>query len=635
MIQVERVEDRVWLRAAWYPGLPAKCKSVPGARWRDADKVWTYPLDIEVCRLLRTTFGQQLQIGPQLREWAVRAKADEKKLADAMDIDLTKPIVLERVPSLAPMMWEAMRARGYQPVAAMFGSIVGSHVNADQQGLGKCIESFAALIESGVTGDVLIVGPRTSLRVTWQREIIKWLSDLDGGVRYLVVDSKLGAGLKRSLAIADFLNGPSARLRFVLVNAEMCRVKPTCRDDLCNGRGMACESKHDNVPVHSSLFMRRWAAVIGDEVHRYLMHANPRSKSVSQVGLGLQTLDADLRIALSGTPMRGKPRKIWATLRWCRPDLYPSEWRWSKFYFETEADGYAYGGEKVTENLRADREAAFNRELSRLVLRRTKSELRAINPEWAPPDKMYFEAWVDLDPQQRKQYAAMEKAAEVDIGGEVLSANGILAEMTRLRQFACASGTLRSGEFFPELPSSKFDWTVEFLGRRGIIGKATEDEGDSKVVIASQFAKIINLYHRELEALGIPCFKLTGATKDVDNTAAIERFQQPGGPRVFLLTTTAGGVSVTLDAADDVVILDETWVPDDQEQVEDRVHRASDVTHQVNIYYVRAEDTVERGIAGDNEMRDVTQKRSLDGRRGVEYAKQRFGAKTTNKEDVA
>jgi hypothetical protein len=61
------------------------------------------------------------------------------------------------------------------------------------------------------------------------------------------------------------------------------------------------------------------------------------------------------------------------------------------------------------------------------------------------------------------------------------------------------------------------------------------------------------------------------------------------------MTTTAGGVAITLDRADTVHILDETWVPDDQEQFEDRAHRASRM-HQVTVYYYRSKDTVEEDI---------------------------------------
>ena len=77
---------------------------------------------------------------------------------------------------------------------------------------------------------------------------------------------------------------------------------------------------------------------------------------------------------------------------------------------------------------------------------------------------------------------------------------------------------------------------------------------------------------------------------------------------------------MTLDKADDLIILDETWIPDDQEQVEDRIHRASRI-HQVTIWYIRSLGTVEEGIARLNLSADDLQKALLDGSRGVATAR--------------
>jgi SNF2 family DNA or RNA helicase len=87
----------------------------------------------------------------------------------------------------------------------------------------------------------------------------------------------------------------------------------------------------------------------------------------------------------------------------------------------------------------------------------------------------------------------------------------------------------------------------------------------------------------------------------------------------------AGGVSITLDAADDVVIMDETWIPDEQLQVEDRVHRASNVKHQVHVWYVRAEDTIEEMIAEANFAKAENNFVMLDKRRGLEFASAQYG----------
>jgi SNF2 family DNA or RNA helicase len=84
------------------------------------------------------------------------------------------------------------------------------------------------------------------------------------------------------------------------------------------------------------------------------------------------------------------------------------------------------------------------------------------------------------------------------------------------------------------------------------------------------------------------------------------------------MNTTAGGVSITLDAyCDELIIIDETWTPDEQEQLEDRIHRVSRI-HQVTIYRLVCKDSIDEYIKNRTLAKDVVQKEILDGRRGVE-----------------
>ena len=613
---------------------PIFAKRIDGAQWDKGRKQWTYPLEMNVCRRLREVFGKSLVIGPRLRTWAETAKATEAELLSVLKIDMHQAMPMPKVERTAPTMYAAMNNRGYQTIVPYFAARAGNYLNADQPGLGKTIETFASLIELGISGNILVIAPKNSLEATWAAEVHKWMAEADA-VAYVAE----GSADKRHQTIIDALED-SSTFKFLMVNPEMVRLKevhdcPEIDDngDPCHDREFCRDPKHHKVLRESRfplLFDVEWDAIVGDEVHRVLMNANPRARSKSQVGLGYQRLHGIHKIALSGTPMRGKPRLLWPTFHWLRPDLYASQWRWSKHYFKTEEDGYAHSGERVTDDLRPEREAEFNAELSRMMIRRTKHELRNLNANWAPPDKRYVEVWLPLDAAQRKAYQQMERAAVVRLAGGDLMANGILAEMTRLRQFANSSGSMRGEEFVPGMPSNKIDWLLDdFLADRGIYGDghALED-GDSKVVIASQFTQFIQLISAVMSERGIQHHVLTGKTNKPGHFARVQQqFQAPGGPRVVLLNTMAGGVSLTLDAADDLVILDETWVPDDQEQVEDRVHRTSRTDHQVTIYYVRSEDTIERDLAGTNVIKDDRQKRSLDGRRGIEVARLKLNTK--------
>lgn len=642
-VTVDRLDDkRMIIKPVGYLGpldFPAylkMVKAIAGTRYSKTHRAQLAPLDMEICRQLRETFGAGLRVGEALAQWAREEVVREQAAQTMMTVDLTRSLELPIVSRDLPTMYGAMLNKGYQLVAPEFVKLAdGSALIADQPGLGKCLETFASLVELDVRGVGLVIAPKTSLTVVWQAEVHKWLSELPGEAAAYVAT---GTRAQRDDTIASALASP-ARLTFLMVNAEMTRLKETTScprsDDLpdaqCRGDwedcSFAADHKVERVAEYPALHAQPWAFQIGDEIHRYMINANPRSKRPSAVGLGLQRLPlaaGGSRLALSGTPSKGRLKNLWPVLHWLYPQKYTSQWRWLRQYCQTAANPYSPTGDMVTDNLRPERAEGLDRELARVMLRRTKPELRKINPQWAPPDKEYYEVWVDLDTKQRKAYNALVKDGSAKIDGGSLTANGILAQMTREQQLAGCYGKMVAGTFVPSLPSAKFDWLYEtFLPKLGITGDRKTETGQGKAVVASQFTQFINLWASELRASGIACHVLTGETSDKNRAKIVEEFQAEGGPRVFLLNTMAGGVSITLDAADDIVIMDETRVPDDQEQVEDRVHRTSRVDHQVNVWYVRARDTIEEATLSTNETKDTLNRRILDVRRGVEIIKNR------------
>ena len=89
-----------------------------------------------------------------------------------------------------------------------------------------------------------------------------------------------------------------------------------------------------------------------------------------------------------------------------------------------------------------------------------------------------------------------------------------------------------------------------------------------------------------------------------------------------MLNTKAGGTSLTLDAADDVIIIDSTFNHDDQEQVEDRAHRLSRMDHNVTVWNLASTNSIDESIARHTFKMDSSIKSILDGPRGVDFARQ-------------
>lgn len=570
---------------------------------------------------------------------AIKQILERNKAAESLNKADSDAEISSLLAETAPDTAKALRS--YQRAGVEFMRINDSVLLADEPGAGKTIQTIAAMISSGVTGDILVLAPSIAAQVTWPDELKRWAP----GDEFLRVT---GTRKKREDELYKLGRESSAPRRWVLCNIEMAKTK-YIDGKARSGTVVKPHYKHvypelfflDHETKQKNPFL--WDAIVVDESHRALITNKSQSYKQTQTrcGLGkLQTKEGAKRVAISGTPFRGKLHNLWGTLNWLFPGKYTSYWEWVERWFDSSAN--YFGGTEVSE-LSHGRESEFHSAIAPFTIRRTKSE---IAPDLPPkfyagsvPDGVEYEPgkeagvvghWLDLGPKQKRAYDQMVEEAMAYLETGNLVANGVLAELTRLKQFSTCYGRLEEvydvdgfaiPKFVPEMPSNKFDWLVEFLEELGIVPNEPQTGPDSrKVVVASQFTSVINLYEQELNKMGIATAKITGGVNAKKRAEAVEAFQTDEGPQVFLLNTIAGGVALTLDRADDIVILDETFIPDDQNQVEDRVHRVSR-DHNVTVHYVRSLGTIEERIARLTFDRDDIQKQILDGERGIDFAR--------------
>jgi SNF2 family DNA or RNA helicase len=659
MVEIEIVNGKIWAKIPYMNGRgPTLAKTIAGARPKydnSGDKrqflAWVYPLDMSVCRRFREVFGQDLRIGVDLAAWArkeIAAEASQLQLRSATDASL------ERVPALAPALADAMSSRTYQRVGARFAVDGKTVLIADEPGTGKTLETLAALVESG-SKTVLVFCKKKAIETVWAAEVPRWLGTI--AKVYPVIGS---ASQRRDVLKEfrdDFRTGAEA-MQVVVGNIEMVRrvkVEQFCKDckigylrrldgestrtyDARNFRAQEhaiklCPNKANHKHLEEAkfpeIFGTVWDAIVVDESHKALIGKNTMSKGITQTRLGmmrLQLAEGGMKIALSGTPARGKPENIWGTLNWLRPDVFTSYWRFVESYFKTTE---GYGNSKVIVGIDPAHEADYDRTLAKYMIRRTKEEVAPDMPSRQyggtpldPADPAStIGVWLDLEPAQAKRYEQIRDDGILSFDDDALFIDGVLPELTRRKQYAICDWTLVpkivKGEevcdLVPANPanSNKYAWLKEFIEERA--------ESGQKVVVASQFTKVVDAFSAWLRADGIESYTLTGATSDRAATANVAAFNDPSDPvMVFLLNTYAGGESINLDAcADDIVFLDETFIPDDQEQVENRIHRMSRI-HQVNVWYVRSKGTVEEQICRTTGARKSVMKGRLDGSRGIE-----------------
>jgi SNF2 family DNA or RNA helicase len=600
---------------------PKAAKRVPGAKAEWDKSVtpnvflgWSYPLTMDTCHALRNEFGAGLLVAEPLAEWARKQMAHERSLEDFREEQLAK-VDFPRVRAEAPQLLRAMMNRKYQIAGTAFMLAGKQVILGDDPGLGKTLQALAAIIESDAH-DILVACRRTATRTVWERETLRWTD-----IKPFVAQ---GSRAEREQVMKDFDKNFSNR-RMLIINIEMVRSKrteicPAAPDGVCafGDRPPRDHIKHEYHSTPEWPFLSQgtmWDAIIFDESHNLLAStANIQSKRITQARFGAVQIRKRLRpgglaIALSGTPFRSKLEKGWGTLNWLRPDVFSGYWRWAETYFGVEEGRYGKvvgNGDKVLEPLNP---SAWDRMLRPYYLKRTKAEaapdlppiIFAGTPIDPADENSPCYVQLEMDPAQEKAYRQMESLAEADLASGRITATGVLAEITRKRQFATATHDIGLGRqhLVPTLPSNKIDWLIDFIQER--------QETGQKVVVASSFSSMVELAAREIRhQCGMEVLTLTGETSDRARSDLVTRFQDTNDSlQVVCLNRDAGGESITLDAADEMVILDMPWISDRDEQLISRIHRVSRI-HQVQIYRLLSIDTIDEWLANLNdEQREV------------------------------
>ncbi|HEY0381718.1 MAG TPA: DEAD/DEAH box helicase [Candidatus Elarobacter sp.] len=375
-------------------------------------------------------------------------------------------------------------------------------------------------------------------------------------------------------------------------------------------RAAKYESIHDYDVVVTSYALARLDA---HQLERFrfrtlvLDEAQNTKNPGSQIAKVVRGLQADHRLALTGTPVENSLRDLWAIFGFVEPGLLGSEASFRRRFELPIADGDEVAA------------GALRSRLEPFVLRRTKEDVAKELPERT-------EAVIEceLTPLQRRLYRGIAEAARRDVlakfdedGAEATTVH-VLAALTRLRQ-VCAHPGLLVPEYLDDPDASgKFDAFVETVEE--VL------DGGHKVLVFSAFASMLKIMRTALDRRGIVYGYLDGSTKDRDRQAEVERFMSDDGPPVFLCSLKAGGVGLTLTAADYVILYDPWWNPAVERQAIDRTHRIGQ-TRPVTAYRMVTVGSVEEKIRALAERKTALSKAVVKADSAV--------AKTLSRDDLA
>jgi SNF2 family DNA or RNA helicase len=275
---------------------------------------------------------------------------------------------------------------------------------------------------------------------------------------------------------------------------------------------------------------------------------NPRSRAHRAVC----QLDARQCICLSGTPVENNLDELWALLEASAPGILGSaeEFR-TRFRHPIERDG------------NEQRLALLRQRVAPFVLRRTKEQvLKEL------PPKTFVIRPVELLGAERDLYESIRVAAHAEVRGIIrkkglgASTVAILDALMKLRQTCC----------HPQLVAVNRARKVESASKLEVLLTMLEDQlaQGRRVLVFSQFARMLAMISESLLERGRRHVMLTGATKD--RQALVDAFQS-GKVNVFLISLKAGGTGLNLTRADTVIHYEPWWNPAAQAQATDRAHR--------------------------------------------------------------
>ncbi len=301
----------------------------------------------------------------------------------------------------------------------------------------------------------------------------------------------------------------------------------------------------------------------------------------TQAAIALRKLDAQHRIALTGTPVENAIRDLWSLFHFILPG-----------YLGTQKDFQQHYQQPLSNSTGTNADQAIMKRLRMRVepfmLRRTKAKVAK-----DLPPKILQTIFCEPTPIQQKTYTQLLKQGTQNM--EALNdkqANAgaariqMLTVLLRLRQAATDLRLLDSEmDITMEEASGKMLRLLELL--------TAAKEGNHRVLIFSQFTSMLSLIKIALNESNITFAYLDGSTKD--RAKEVEKFQSPTGPDTFLISLKAGGYGLNLTAADTVIHVDPWWNPAVEAQATDRAYRIGQ-TKPTTVYKLVTKGTVEEKI---------------------------------------
>lgn len=423
----------------------------------------------------------------------------------------------------------------YQEVACDF--LLGGKFRClfDEPGVGKTGPSIMAgwktALENGQGAPVLVTAPAYLLR-NWEKEI----HDFVPAATVVRAD---GAGYKARWEAFQ------SDVDFVLTSYNNWSAK--------SAGGY----------IYPELTQRKWSALIFDEGHRLRGRNSAWTKHVFRTRLG-KAVNLDTPIwPLTGTPFVRDGGDFFPFFHLYDKKTYGSYWRFVNDRCVVVETPWS----KNVKNIRKAYAEEFRRELAQFSLRRTVGEI----PQLADLEFVENNYRVDLPKSVIKMMQKAKKSYVLEhedlARPEFLKGAGPL--YVQLRKIATVP---------PTVANPKLEWLKDFL-----------QDKKGKVVVYTWYK---DSAHTVADALGDKAVLITGSVTPQRRDPIISKWRDPSGPQIIVATIPSLSTGISLTESQDVVFLEHSELPSDQEQCIKRLCRRGQAS-VVQVHHVRANKSID------------------------------------------
>jgi hypothetical protein len=403
---------------------------------------------------------------------------------------------------------------------------------ADEMGLGKTVQAIAAceLLARRKQVDRILVVCPASLKAEWEEQIARFIER--------PARSVFGPRQQRLASYKD-------PVFFTIVNYEQVLV----------------DAEDINAILTPDI-------VILDEAQRI---KNWQTKTARRV----KSLRSPYAFVLTGTPIENRIDELYSIVQYLDPELMGPLFRFNRAFYQLDERGRATDYRNLEE---------LRRRVGTIMLRRRKADVETELP--GRTVKTYF---VPMSDEQAKRYEDYRvpaarlihqsqkrplKQAEFDRLMMLLNCMRMLCDTPAILDPACRVS--------PKLEELE-----------GILNDLFE-EPDRKVIVFSEWERMLELVRDLAAEMGIETAWHTGSVPQQRRRAEIQRFKNDPACRIFL-STDSGSVGLNLQVASAVVNVDLPWNP---ARLEQRIARAwrKNQTRSVTVVNLVCESSIEHGI---------------------------------------